>query len=207
MRMGKKKTRKKEQKKKRKWLDWLKRIAGIIAGTVFYFLMFSIIQFVPKAISWGVEFTPFSDQNKMLVRSLAIVLYWFLISSNALYLFLHKRYERWLDASEGKFRSYFLACLISVDDVLVALPKRSFLFSLCLIITILDEFGVETASSLGGANVLFVGVVVLALDTLANSWKKEKKKLFALGEKAYGNKSNIREKIVPKKESEHDEEE
>ena len=43
---------------------------------------------------------------------------------------------------------------------------------------------------------VFVGVFIIGVDRIAKSWKDEKKKLFALGRKAYSKDNTIADSVV-----------
>ena len=127
-----------------------------------------------------------------MIASLITSAVFFAFSSNTVYAFLHKKYTLWLDRTKSDYLKMLLVTLISANDVWVAIPKRTILFSAYLVYSILDKLGYVDL----GVDLLFVGVFIIGIDRVAKSWKDEKKKLFALGKKAYSEDNNITDSVI-----------
>ena len=86
----------------------------------------------------------------------------------------------------GISRSLIVA-LISFNDFIISVPKRTIIFFFYLFLTVADEMGYMV----GETNFMFVGMLLIGLDRVISNWNKEKKMLYAYGKKVYGVSGDI----------------
>lgn len=110
-----------------------------------------------------------------------------LVTSNKIYGKCHGIYcKMYKKANRGISRSLIVA-LISFNDFIISIPKRTIIFFFYLFLTVADEMGYMV----GETNFMFVGMLLIGLDRVITNWNKEKKMLYAYGKKVYGVSGDI----------------
>ena len=164
----------------------------LLSLMVYLAIIFLPMHIVPMIVDLSLSFFTVSEPNYSMIASLIVATIFFIISSDKVYVSLHQRYIQWMENTNASIVKALLVALISANDVLVAIPKRTVLFGFYLLYSILDKLGCVNLN----VDAVFVGVFIIGIDRIAKSWKDEKKKLFALGRKAYSKDNTIADSVV-----------
>lgn len=121
----------------------------------------------------GFEEIPAENIGLMATAALA-----FFFTSDAMYLRIRKLINGILHRSKGLCYAILLGLKAAVE-ILVALPKRTILFSTYLIFVLLELMGIiEKAKEYG-----VVSIFIMAVDRVTKIWPEEKERLFAFAQK------------------------
>ena len=154
----------------------IRKMLNLFIGIIIFFAVLLLIIYMPNLISVILCKTSLSENSQKLVKILIIVVCSYLISWDTIYLFLLKKYKNALIKAKGTVIKAIIISLISVNDTIIAFPKRTFLFTVYLFVTIVNKFGYDLT---GGADLLFAGVVVLGIDRMIKYGKEEIKRISA----------------------------
>ena len=172
----------------------LLRLLALFVCTIVAYFGALILPYI--AIERGVDcllsFIGVANEVRSMVYTVLLVVIAFILSSDWVYSLLHKLYCGQLKKKNKAVHNSVFYALISANDVIAAFPKRTLLFLHYLWMTIMDKLGFSNID----IDLLFVGVVIIGIDRVTKSWAEEKKKLFALGEKAYSDTMKIEDSVV-----------
>lgn len=150
-----------------------------------YFFIVNCICSIPELFKTILDITATSDINKIKIYNVLITML-FLISSSKI---LYSKVQNILVSKKEKTKSSFLnemyETFISINDLIKAIPKRTFLFSVYLVI-IIGSIQVKNSQSI--LNWEFVICFSIAMESLLKYAKEEIKELMQYGERVYGNK-------------------
>ncbi|MFI3086059.1 hypothetical protein [Streptococcus sp. 2022WUSS037] len=149
----------------------------IVAGAVVYFTIFICIDngdwtyVVTRALGLKEEHANNVSLIVIGAQSLFLTSDWFYSRIRA---FLNRRLER----AKGLNRQIYLGYKAGIE-FLMALPKRTILFSFYLLLTILENLGVIASAKDYGVVVIFI----IAVDRVTKIWPEEKRRMMEFGQK------------------------
>lgn len=178
-------------------MNFTKKLKKIIAVTISILLYLGLVDFIiliPKFVKSVLNFSSNNLINNDTVLIMIIVIILLFFSSDFIYMTLHKFYVKQFNKNSFELVKFIFISLISFNDFFVSIPKRTIIFMIYLFLTVASRLGYMYEN----IDFMFLGVFLIGLDRVTQSWKKEKAKLFSFGEKAYGNDSDITDDLVGK---------
>ena len=177
-------------------MKYLKKLIYLIIGfTIYIAVFFAPFFVVPNIVKWFLHFFTLNGSTYSMLFSLVVTVIAFILCSDSIYTFLHDSFCSLRARTKNQLIDLILFTLISVNDVYVAFPKKTFLYVGYLIVTVLDKLGIWNTN----ADILFVGVVIIGIDRVTKTWNAERGKIHALGRKAYSDNGDINDSIVQKR--------
>lgn len=165
----------------------MKMIVTNLFSILFYILLVCFVILLPQMILQIVNFFEKDFVQGENIATIISVLLIMLVTSNKIYGKCHGIYCKiYKKANRGISRSLIVA-LISFNDFIISIPKRTIVFFFYLFLTVADEMGYMV----GETNFMFVGMLLIGIDRVISNWNKEKQMLYAYGKKAYGVSGDI----------------
>ena len=150
-----------------------------------YFFIVNCICSIPELFKTILDLTATSDINKIKTYNVLITMLFLILSSKILY----SKAQNILVSKKEKTKSSFLneiyETFISINDLIKAIPKRTFLFSVYLVI-IIESIQVKNSQSI--LNWEFVICFSIAMESLLLYAKIEIYELMQYVPRVYGNK-------------------
>lgn len=149
----------------------------VVAGAVVYF---SIWMWVDNG-DWTYIIARVSGMTEKHANNLsliAIAIQSLFFTSDWFYSRIRAFLNRRLERAKGLNRQIYLGYKAGIE-FLMALPKRTILFSFYLLLTILENLGVIASAKDYGVVVIFI----IAVDRVTKIWPEEKRRMTEFGQK------------------------
>lgn len=163
----------------------MKKLVAILISVVIYFALMYTTIFLPHFMEMIANCFGIQNKNVAIIGSVILLM---IISSDKVYGKLHLFYCKIYKKFPNFFVKMLAVTLISFNDFIIAIPKRTLIFTGYLILTIAAELGYTIESEI---NFMLIGVLLIGIDRVFSNFNKENKKMLAWGEKAYGETGSI----------------